>query len=197
MGAHSFPRREDVERANKARMAQLPGQIRVFNASDGGQLADAQQREKILANFMAPTKVELKLGAQVMLIKNTDEDLVNGSVGRVIGFCDPSMYRGIDEVTDEIKTLGDAFDTNTKEGQKAYERKQRMIEEGKIEECPVVKFTVPGRRPSYMCVGRDTFKTELPNGEVQVARSQVRSTSSLAQPLAINGPDRCYFRRIP
>ncbi|KAG8958986.1 hypothetical protein FRC05_008254 [Tulasnella sp. 425] len=172
-------------------MAQLPGQIRVFSASDGGQLADAQQREKVLGNFMAPTKLELKVGAQVMLIKNTDEDLVNGSVGRVIGFCDPAAYR------DEIKRLDGVFDTNIKEGQKAYERKQRMIEEGRIEECPVVKFKVPGRRPSYMCVGRDTFKMELPNGEVQVSRSQVRSTWSLAQPLAISGPDRYYFRRIP
>ncbi|KAK5627609.1 hypothetical protein RRF57_003324 [Xylaria bambusicola] len=35
---------------------------------------------------MAPKSMDLKKGAQVMLIKNMDDTLVNGSLGKVIGF---------------------------------------------------------------------------------------------------------------
>ncbi|KAI1495698.1 hypothetical protein F5X99DRAFT_109039 [Biscogniauxia marginata] len=37
----------------------------------------------LLANMMAPKAIYLKKGAQVMLIKNMDDNLVNGSLGKV------------------------------------------------------------------------------------------------------------------
>lgn len=140
-------------------------------------MADPVQREKILANFMAPAKLELKVDAQVMLIKNTDGDLVNGTVGKVIGFCDPVAYRGINEATDEVIKMEVVYDLNTQEGKRAYEMKQRLIKEGSIEECPVVKFQVPGKGPRYMFVERHNFTIELPNGEVPVSRRQASSVS--------------------
>ena len=87
---HRFPRREDVERSNSTRMRQLTGEVRTYVSSDGGSIRDDNQREKMLSNFMAPKTLELKLDAQVMLIKNVDETLVNGSMGKVVGFADPS-----------------------------------------------------------------------------------------------------------
>ena len=46
----------------------------------------------MLANFMAPQVLKLRINAQVMLIKNVDETLVNGSVGKVIAFHDQSTW---------------------------------------------------------------------------------------------------------
>ncbi|TBU47144.1 hypothetical protein BD309DRAFT_523876 [Dichomitus squalens] len=37
--------------------------------------------------MVVPARLALKADAQVMLVKNVDERLVNGSVGRVLGFC--------------------------------------------------------------------------------------------------------------
>ncbi|KAG8984659.1 hypothetical protein FRB94_010972 [Tulasnella sp. JGI-2019a] len=166
-----FPRREDVERANKARMNQLKGKRVVLRSIDGGILTDPQQREKILANFMAPHELDICVDSQVMLIKNMDETLANGSMGRVIGFCDPAIFKGV--TTDgKIDTVEETYDATTAAGKKAKERKQRLIDEGKIEECPVVVFKLPGGKLRPEMVQRETFKVELPSGEVQVSRHQ-------------------------
>lgn len=168
-----FPRREDVDRANTTRMAGLQGARKVFRALDGGTMEDAQGREKILANFMAPGELKLCVDSQVMLIKNMDDNLVNGSMGRVLGFCEPALYKHVNS-DDQIVRAEETYDTSTKEGKRAWERKQRLIEEGKIEENPVVKFQIPGGGSTTMILQRETFKVELPSGEVQVSRSQVR-----------------------
>ena len=84
----SFPRREDVEKSNVRQMECLSGDVMVFKSLDGGTLQDKEQRERQLANFMAPRELKLKLNSQVMLIKNMDESLVNGSIGKVVRFAD-------------------------------------------------------------------------------------------------------------
>ena len=62
----SFPRREDVETANRQRMTSIRGvQEHVFTASDGGSLYSMEQGKKLLSNFMAPEVLKLKVGAQV------------------------------------------------------------------------------------------------------------------------------------
>ncbi|KAI6046642.1 hypothetical protein EDC04DRAFT_2629121, partial [Pisolithus marmoratus] len=43
-------------------------------------------REGLLSGVLAEKVLHLKKGAQVMLIKNVDEILVNGCVGKVVGF---------------------------------------------------------------------------------------------------------------
>ena len=63
----SFPRREDVERANGTRMRTLHTETHEYTASHGGKLFGTEQGEKLLANFMAPDKLTLKVGAQVCL----------------------------------------------------------------------------------------------------------------------------------
>lgn len=154
-------------------MNQLKGKRLVLKSLDGGTLTDPQQREKILANFMAPHELDLCVDSQVMLIKNLDETLVNGSMGRIMGFCDPAIYKGL-SADGKIETLEENYDVTTLAGKKAKERKQRLIDEGKIEECPVVLFQVPGQqKPNPVLIQRETFKVELPSGEVQVSRHQV------------------------
>lgn len=82
-----FPLRAEVDRANAARLSALGGQSHTFTARDSGSAVPAK-RQKLLDNMMAVGTLELKVDAQVMLVKNVSETLVNGSVGRVLAFED-------------------------------------------------------------------------------------------------------------
>ncbi|RQM06270.1 hypothetical protein DH86_00001077, partial [Scytalidium sp. 3C] len=68
-----FPTRNEVENANAFRMRDLHGRSYRFEARDTGTIKDEALREKLLSNMMAPKVIELKKGAQVMLIKNMDD----------------------------------------------------------------------------------------------------------------------------
>src|ERR1700722_2473096 len=95
-----------MERANQDRLKNLDGETRIFEARDGGSVTDKQFRDKLLANVMAPQSIALKKGAQVMLIKNIDETLVNGSLGKVVGFMtDPQFDKYLDS-EDYMATQG-------------------------------------------------------------------------------------------
>lgn len=85
-----FPLRAEVDRANAARMAALTGPAVTYEARDSGG-APPEKRAKLLEAMVAPRVLALKADAQVMLVKNVDEHLVNGSVGRVLGFYAPAV----------------------------------------------------------------------------------------------------------
>ena len=87
-----YPTRREVENANNVRLASLKGTTVLYKATEGGTLEDPNQRRKILDNFLAPDELQLKVGAQVMMIKNIDSTLVNGSLGKVIGFMNRETY---------------------------------------------------------------------------------------------------------
>ncbi|CAE7183572.1 unnamed protein product [Rhizoctonia solani] len=158
-----FPRREDVDRSNSQRMAALPGREENFPARDAGTITDPVQREKMLQNFMAPKDLSLKINSQVMLLKNLDETLVNGSVGRVTGFYDSTEV--------EVGEKGELIQVYTPEEKKKVAKKQKEQPQG-LKKYPLVEFRVP-RGTRRLLVMPDTFKVELPNGEVQVSRTQL------------------------
>jgi ATP-dependent DNA helicase PIF1 len=57
-----------------------------------------------LDNLMAVSSLSLKKGAQVMMIKNVDETLVNGSLGKVLGFMSESSYKLVQDDIAELPT---------------------------------------------------------------------------------------------
>ncbi|KAF3768968.1 hypothetical protein M406DRAFT_355107, partial [Cryphonectria parasitica EP155] len=75
-----FPLRAEVDRANAARMAHLAGPVFRFTARDAGQAAP-EKRRRLLDSMTAVAVLEVKRDAQVMLVKNVSETLVNGTVG--------------------------------------------------------------------------------------------------------------------
>lgn len=170
---NSFPRREDVERSNTHRMSRLNTEERPFVAIDGGTIQDENQKQKMLANFMAPQRLLLRIDAQVMLIKNVDETLVNGSMGRVIRFVDPAVYGT--ELDGGSKFEGGKPDVigggpaSNQVGSAA--KKGSAGPPGKM--YPVVEFLLPHGGKRNFLVMPEVFKVELPSGEIQVSRTQV------------------------
>jgi len=76
--------REDVLHINTQHLADLPGETKVFTAVDSEQWA-AKTLDSLVP---APRTLSLKVGAQVMLLKNVSvgEGLVNGARGVVTAF---------------------------------------------------------------------------------------------------------------
>ncbi|NXA19934.1 PIF1 helicase, partial [Ibidorhyncha struthersii] len=86
--------KDDVEITNERRLQQLSGEVHAFEALD----SDPMLVKLIDAQCPVGGRVELKLGAQVMLAKNLDvsQGLVNGARGVVVGF--ESEEKGLPKV---------------------------------------------------------------------------------------------------
>lgn len=150
-----------MERSNERRLYSLSGVAHSYVAQDSGT-ADPETRAKLLSNMIAPHRLQLKIDTQVMLIKNVDETLVNGTVGRVIGFHDQQTWTSM-QMGVGMNEEDDAKDLKSKK-RKAATAGQPLY--------PLVKFVVPGGTRDVLVVS-ETWKVELPSGEVQAARQQV------------------------
>jgi ATP-dependent DNA helicase PIF1 len=153
-----------VERSNHRQMGNLHGKTHTYISTDGGTILDPQQREKMLGNFMAPRSMTLKVDSQVMLIKNLDETLANGSMGKVVDFSEPGTWvTGGFEVGSNLgaggSTKKNSKEPTVKPGGPLY---------------PVVEFLQPGGLKRKVLMTPESWKVELPNGEVQISRTQVR-----------------------
>lgn len=74
----------DVDEVNLVQLHKLEGDIHQYEMETHG---GKQYVEQLKRSCLAPETLQLKLGAQVMCIKNaSDRKYVNGSLGKVIGF---------------------------------------------------------------------------------------------------------------
>lgn len=164
-----FPTRQEVERSNDSRLRNLPGAVYHYEANDSG---DPNVRDRLLSNMMSPKAMDLKKGAQVMLIKNMDDTLVNGSLGKVVGFMNEATFEIWGARDDEVGSgdEGDA-DARSKKKIKAFSRDIENMKDNK--EYPVVRFSATdGTHRILLCIPED-WKVELPTGEVQASRKQL------------------------
>ncbi|TKY85837.1 hypothetical protein EX895_005378 [Sporisorium graminicola] len=153
-----FPMRNEVDRANMERLNALQTESQSYRAQDGGTL-QGEARERVLANSIALSVLHLKKGAQVMLIKNLDETLVNGSVGKVIDFMDDAEY---DKQTGAL----DMSEFQQKEDRDQTPRTSTR-------KWPLVRFHLSNGQTRDYLARPESWKTELPDGEVQASRTQV------------------------
>lgn len=179
-----FPTRAEVDTANQSRMNMLVGQEMTFKAIDTGS-QDPQTRAKTLSNFMAPETLTLKKGAQVMLIKNIDSQLVNGSIGRVQCFMnrnDFTVYKDNEEMyhqAHEPEDVGDLEQNQINAKARAainaarYNADKYNTDGPSEKVWPLVRFSLPdGTCRELLCYPED-FKTEAPGGEILAKRVQV------------------------
>lgn len=172
-----FPTRNEVENSNERRLRALPGKSFRFESYDSG---DPAIRDRLLQNMMAPKVLELKKGAQVMLIKNMDETLVNGSLGTVTGFMSEKTFElmGIGSAEDDTDLLSSdgEHDAKVKKRIKAFATALGGSGTGSEHgnrEFPLVRFhAVDGSERVLLCIPEE-WKVELPTGEVQAARKQL------------------------
>lgn len=79
-----FSHNQEVDRVNNLEFAKLPGQAKLYEMRGTGH---EQLIETIKAGCLAPESLYLKIGAQVMFVKNNfEEGYVNGTTGVVEGF---------------------------------------------------------------------------------------------------------------
>lgn len=111
-----------------------------------------------MQSCLASQVIRLKEHAQVMLLKNMDADLVNGSIGVVVGFVGKGKYRKKETVA-RLRTpnrIKDSF----------------IDDSGDIDmktPYPVVKFS--GDR--ILVLEREVWSVELPGGKEAASRSQI------------------------
>ena len=159
-------------------MRTLGGDSRDFVALDGGMITDIEQRDKLLSNCMAPQRITLKKGAQVMLIKNIDDTLVNGSLGKVVAFMDERTFDIYDQDEDLFQTgSGSTQDPNSRGRSKL---KDLMNTQGVVGSnasttklWPLVRFHIADGTTRDLLCQHESWKIELPNGEVQASRNQI------------------------
>jgi hypothetical protein len=110
-----FPLRREADRANLRRLQDIDRDAHNYTAEDGGTVENPNIRKMLLSDCIAPEYLTLKVGAQVMLTQNIDKNLVNGSQGCVIDFCNSDSFlhsswgddyrHNSDEVVDKLLPL--------------------------------------------------------------------------------------------
>lgn len=171
-----FPTRAEVDNANNSRLHMLQGAAQIFEARDGGAIIDKAQRDKLLQNCMAPELITLKKGSQVMLIKNVDENLVNGSIGKVIGFMDEQKFDSYTASEDDsANSPGGTISTQRADGLTSEDAAKRKMLQAitTTRVWPVVRFMLANGTSRDLLCQPEQWKVELPNGEVQASRQQV------------------------
>ena len=176
----SFPTRQEVDRANMARLNAIKGEMHTFNAVD--QFHDPSlpkdQQDKVFETMMAPKRLLLKVGAQIMCLKNdNDKGLVNGTTGKVVKFAplggaeddddgDGLSAAEVARVT-KLASLGADVKPDVKPGVV-----RRLGSSDEI--VPWVEWFLPGDRKSLPePLVRDDFKIEAAEGKVKAQRKQV------------------------
>ncbi|KAL4244565.1 ATP-dependent DNA helicase [Abortiporus biennis] len=171
-----FPKRDQVDNANSKRLESLCTPAKAYNAIDTpgiderGYPVTQFKMDDLLKPLVAKEQIVLKVGAQVMLIKNLVQgELVNGSVGIVVGF---STCREADRAGTQIAQF-DSVENDPNEGG-LQENIQQLTRLDRIlmrrnEHYPVVRFQNGWR---VLCIPA-TFEVNNLNSTVAASREQV------------------------
>ncbi|CAD6506085.1 BgTH12-07016 [Blumeria graminis f. sp. triticale] len=166
-----FPTRHEVDKANATRIGNLGGTSYKYVSQDGGAIKDPKSLERLLSNMMAPKVLELKKGAQVMLIKNMDESLVNGTLGKVQSFMSEKDFKHLEDIEGGLDAL--EYESENDAGGKPRISTNGVSTTGSGRLYPYVSFKLADGTKRMMLILPEEWKVELPNGEVQAQRSQV------------------------
>lgn len=176
-----------------ARLNAIKGEMHTFNAID--QFHDPsqskEQQDKVFETLMAPKRLLLKVGAQVMCLKNdNDKGLVNGTTGKVVKFAPLGGAEGDDDDDDAAEVIRATKLAGLAADVKPDIKPSVARRAGASDEIvPWVEWFLPGDRKSLPePLIRDDFKVEAAEGKVKAQRKQVRPQA---------GTERADDRQFP
>lgn len=137
-----YSTRSKADALNTTRLDAIDSDIVTYYAVDE-TLRKSQLGSSLLDQCPAPKVIDLKLNAQVMMVKNSGKHLVNGTIGTVVGF--------------------------VRHKEEAYGNKYSNVHE----RIPVVRFTLANGRMYTQPIKREIWETTMPDGQVQCRRNQI------------------------
>ena len=99
-GVYLVPTNQMARTINSRELDRLPGTARLYEASVTGNVPINKWR------LPAPDRLELKVGAKVMFVKNHKPDWINGDIGTVVGLEDDHI-RVRKDVSDNVVSVGE------------------------------------------------------------------------------------------
>jgi len=79
-------RRDGAARDNKRKLDAIEAELYEFTAEDETTPENKRLFERLVKQCQATQKLELKIGAKIVLLKKIDDNLPNGTLGRVVDF---------------------------------------------------------------------------------------------------------------
>jgi len=166
-----------VEKINRKKIAQIDGKEHHFEAIFAG---DRSKYEFLMKNCLATTNLVLKIGCQVMMLKNTyqSQGVSNGSIGVIRGFSVKKGYPIVEFANGEIITIAyeewslDEYD----------EVKKQFKMRAKMAQIPLnLAWAITVHKSQGMTL--DAIYCDLANsfadGQIYVALSRVKSLDGL------------------
>jgi ATP-dependent DNA helicase PIF1 len=166
-----------VDTVNRAELKKINSPSQIFSAKFSG---DSNKIEFLRKNCLAGDALELKVGAQVMMLKNTyqKEGVINGSIGVVKEFAKKSNYPIVEFNNGKVLTIApeiwalEKFDVE----------KREIVVEAEMSQVPLLlAWAITIHKSQGMTL--DKVKCDLSkvfaDGQIYVALSRVRSLNGL------------------
>ncbi len=166
-----------MESINEAALQNIPSKSQFFEASYKG---NAKKIETLRKNCLAKENLELKIGCQVMMLKNTyqKEGIINGSLGVVKGFSTKKNYPIVEFKNGATLTIAPEDWALEKYNQE----KDQLIVEARMTQIPLMpSWAITVHKSQGMTL--DKVKCNLSNafsdGQIYVALSRVKTLEGL------------------
>ncbi|KAB5591226.1 DNA repair and recombination protein pif1 [Ceratobasidium theobromae] len=193
-----YPTREQANQANMRQLDRLPGDCTsyishdAYGKNDLGDPVRPERAARLLAEMIVPKRLQVKVGAQVMCVRNVSHmGVVNGSAGRVVGFMRPAEVRGKNDSQWRVVSSLELAPRNENDDQLRVwptrvsgrtTRSKREREAYEDTEWPVVEF--PGG--IYAMMGPVLFTVETRQGTIEARRLQLQVPLILAWALTVH-----------
>ncbi|MFT4718174.1 MAG: ATP-dependent DNA helicase PIF1 [Rickettsiales bacterium] len=166
-----------VDAVNVKELEKIDSKAKFFQAKFTG---DAKKREFLKKNCLVNENLELKIGAQIMMLKNTHQKhgIINGSLGIVKDFHVKTGYPIVKFNNDKIITITPEIWSSEK-----FDKTENKIKiEASIEQIPLIlSWAITIHKSQGMTL--DKIKCNLSNvfseGQIYVALSRVKTIDGL------------------
>ncbi|SCU86897.1 LAME_0D08064g1_1 [Lachancea meyersii CBS 8951] len=199
MPTELYPTRREVDMSNKRMLDRLAGEVKIFQAQDQ-TTSDNPHLLKILDSLMVDKHLALKEDAQVMMVKNVDETLVNGSVGKLLFFTTELLYLKILELYPSTKLSDPSLvldmrlldrciglaphnypsDVQAELNNRSFHRAENLRlllkiaeRENKLCSYPLIRFTTPTSAFRFELISPTEFTVDVPAQKTSVSRTQL------------------------